>query len=364
MKDSDSFSSLLQLSPDAIIIVDEEGKIFQMNQRLLEMFEYERDELLGKPIELLIPDRFRSSHVQHRSNYAKHPTARPMGANLELFAKKKSGAEFPVTISLSPITFNNQKKVVAAVRDISTLKAQEKELRSLNSSLEQFVYISSHDLQEPINTYRELLRLLKEELKANDPSRIDDLIARMDVLGERMSEQVKELLQFAKIGRNKEFVGVECQQILDEALELLQAEIEKTKAEISVKSTLPKIFGLRTELRLLFQNLIDNAIKFQPEGQQPKIVIDAQKKDDTWHFTFQDNGIGINPQHFGRLFQVFQRLNNRQDFDGTGIGLAHCKKIIDVHKGYIWIESTEGKGATFHFTIPISLGTSNGKTTQ
>ena len=166
----------------------------------------------------------------------------------------------------------------------------------------------------------------------------------------RMSNLIKGLLDYSQIGRNKKISEVDCNELVDEVLQDLGSSIESHDAQITADN-LPVIQGYKLELRQLFQNLIGNAIKFHRPGQGPKVEVDAIEHTTHWQFLVKDNGIGINPIYQEKIFTLFQRLHQSKEFDGTGIGLAHCKKIVEMHHGEIWLESTEGEGSTFFFTL-------------
>jgi two-component system, sensor histidine kinase len=167
-----------------------------------------------------------------------------------------------------------------------------------------------------------------------------------------MKVLIKDLLDYSRIGRKKELAVVDCNIMLDEVLADLGQAIHEADAVI-IADHLPVISGYPTEIKQLFQNLITNAIKFRKRDTRPAINICVQKKGGYWEFTFKDNGIGIDEQHRERIFIIFQRLHTRNEYEGSGIGLAHCKKIVELHGGKIWIESINGEGSSFHFTILV-----------
>ncbi len=234
---------------------------------------------------------------------------------------------------------------------------QSLELESKNKELEQFAYIASHDLQEPLNTISSFINLITEDYGDSfDDVGKESLIFIQDA-SVRMKNLIDALLRYSRLGRSREFSDVDCNTILDELQKDLKIRIEDSGAQI-ITEDLPVVTGSTIEIRLLFQNLISNGIKFRAAGVTPKISISSHKKTNTeeskdyWEFSVKDNGIGIPDQHKERIFAIFQRLHSREDYEGTGIGLAHCKKIVESHGGEIWLESTEGKGSIFYFTIP------------
>jgi light-regulated signal transduction histidine kinase (bacteriophytochrome) len=220
-----------------------------------------------------------------------------------------------------------------------------------NRELEQFAYIASHDLQEPLRTTSSFVELLRQHYNGSVDPKADKYFTFIGESAERMKVLIKDLLDYSRIGRKKELQAVDCNKMLQEVLADLGAAINETRAEIKTEQ-LPAINGYPTEIKQLFQNLIINAIKFRKKTMVPKINISVQKTRDSWQFAFKDNGIGIEEKHNERIFVIFQRLHNRNEFEGSGIGLSHCKKIVELHKGKIWVESTPGVGSIFHFTLP------------
>jgi two-component system, sensor histidine kinase len=227
------------------------------------------------------------------------------------------------------------------------------ELESKNKELEQFAYVASHDLQEPLRTTSSFVELLRKQyydkLDANANRYIDYILQSSD----RMKTLIKDLLDYSRLGREKSLEQTDCNALLQEVLADLQKVIKENGAQINA-GPLPQIKAFSTEIKLVFQNLISNSIKFRRQEVQPEIDISAQRKNGFWQFSFSDNGIGIEKQHQERIFIIFQRLHSRSDYEGSGIGLAHCKKVVELHGGRIWVDSEPGKGSTFHFTIADS----------
>ncbi len=235
---------------------------------------------------------------------------------------------------------------------------QSVELEAKNKELEQFAYIASHDLQEPLNTISSFIGLIAEDYGDSFDDVGRESLTFIKDASVRMKKLIDALLQYSRLGRSKDYSDVDCNTIFKELVADLKNVIETTKAKINVKN-LPIVKGSEVELRLLLQNLVSNAIKFREPNSIPEINVSCSKKNDPegtsngfWEFSIQDNGIGIPEQHKERIFAIFQRLHSREQYQGTGIGLAHCKKIVESHGGTIWLESQEGKGSTFYFTIP------------
>ena len=243
-------------------------------------------------------------------------------------------------------------------RDITKRKEAEEELarkaselaRS-NAELEQFAYIASHDLQEPLRMVASFTELLARRYKGKLDSDADEFIAFAVDGANRMKQLINDLLAYSRVGtRAKPFARIDCRDVFDRAVSNLTVAIREQGATVKA-GPLPTIMGDAVQLTQLFQNLIGNALKFRgPES--PLIEVAAASHCDGWLFSVRDNGIGIDSQFFERIFAVFQRLHRKEDYPGTGIGLAICRKIVERHGGRIWVESEWGKGATFYFTMP------------
>ncbi|CAA0102908.1 ATP-binding protein [Zhongshania aliphaticivorans] len=230
------------------------------------------------------------------------------------------------------------------------LEENNKKLVSLNREMEQFAYIASHDLQEPLRTVASFVDLLVEHNAEQQDEQVKVFHGFILDSVQRMRDLVTALLDYSRLGADSKREKIDCQQLLNEVCEDLGARIEDAQAEIHY-SDLPRIDGKRTELRMLFQNMISNGMKFSRQDVRPCIHISAKRGSGEWVFCVQDNGIGISPEHFDKIFNIFQRLHNRDDFDGAGIGLAHCKKIVQMHSGKIWLESSLGEGSAFYFSL-------------
>jgi PAS domain S-box-containing protein len=352
------FRQLLESAPDSIVIINEKGLIETVNAQTENLFGYLRDELINKSIELLMPERFRDKHEHHRDSFFKSPRVRPMGVGLELFAKKKNGIEFPVEISISPMHLFDKVYVSAAIRDISTRKEEEQKLRmyaileSKSKEMEQFAYIASHDLREPLLTIKNYVQLFIEDYGTTvepEPKRYLNSILKAT---NRMDALIQALLDYSRLSKIKQLQEVNCNEVMEELKDDLSAIIAKTQT-IIITEDLPVIKAFPLELKLLFQNLLVNAMKYHNHTTFPEIYISVKKFNKFFEFRVADNGIGIAEENKEKIFFMFQRLHKRDEFEGTGIGLAHCKKIVELHNGKIWVESKLGKGSTFIFTIPV-----------
>lgn len=231
------------------------------------------------------------------------------------------------------------------------LANQAKELMRSNEELEQFAYVASHDLQEPLRMILSYVQLIQKNIDQGDTKRVNEFIAYVIEGTGRMQALINDLLQFSRVTRKgNPFAQVDLNEVLKIAVTHLTARIQENNAQVNI-SPMPVIMGDSFQLIRLFQNLIDNAIKFKTISTNPIIDINVKEKEDEYEFSVRDNGIGIEDKFYNRIFVIFQRLHNRKDYEGTGIGLAICKKIVERHGGEIWVESEKDKGSTFYFTI-------------
>ena len=352
------YCGLLEAAPDAMVVVNTEGNIVLLNVQAEKQFGYSRDELIGQKVKNLIPEGFAERIVADALRSTEDALAQQIGTGIELIALRKNGSEFPIELMLSPLESAEGILVTAAIRDITARKHADanllqkvEELNRSNIELGQFAYIASHDLQEPLRMVASYTQLLARRYKGRLDADADEFIAFAVDGASRMQRLIQDLLSYSRVGtKGKELVDTSSEQALQQAIVNLRGAIEGSGARVT-HDPLPTVRADQMQLTQLFQNLIGNAIKYQNPGV-PRIHISAVKSSGSWwDFSVKDNGLGIDPQYFERIFGMFQRLHKREEFDGTGIGLAICKKIVERHGGTISVESQPGRGSTFHFVL-------------
>jgi PAS domain S-box-containing protein len=364
------YDFIFTAAPDAIIVIDQKGDILRWNPKAETLFGWTAEEAVSRSLsEMIIPVRYRETHRRGMSHFMATGEGPVLGKTVEIQGLHKSGAEIAIALSISPAMVNDQYIFIGFIRDITEKKLLEQEIREINMNLEnkvrqrtveleqkskemeQFAYVASHDLQEPLRTISSFVGLLKNRYYDQLDAHANQYIDFITQSSERMGVLIKDLLDYSRLGNRKVMHKVDANSILQEVIADLDLTIKDNQAVITT-GHLPVIECYRTELKLLFQNLLSNAIKFRKKDHPPHITIDAEKMNGFWKFAFQDQGIGIEEQYRERIFTIFQRLHTRKEFKGSGIGLAHCKKIAELHGGRIWVESTPGEGSVFYLTLP------------
>ena len=345
------FRTVVESSPSGVVMVDRRGTIVLVNREIERLFGYSRNELVGRSIELLVPQRLRQNHPAMRQEFLLNPQTRAMGAGRDLFGVHKDGSEIPVEIGLNPIEAEEGFFVLASVIDIGPRKQAEEELRRSNEELERFAYVASHDLQEPLRTVASYVQLLsrryRDQLDADAVDFIDFAVGGV----RRMQHLIEDLLAFSRVGtRGAPLVPTGMHAVFEDTLASLHAALEESHATVTA-DPLPMVVADAGQLAQLLTNLIGNALKFRGTDA-PHVRVSAERSGRMWTISVQDNGIGIAPEYFERIFVIFQRLHSREEYVGTGVGLAICKKIVERHGGRIWVESAPGSGARFSFTLP------------
>ena len=349
-KSRSKFSYLYDFAPIGYFTCDHKGVILEINLTGAGQLGYERTILIGRPFALYL----QSGEMQAFLSHLKKVFETGSKQSCELKLKRKNGSHFDARLESTISVYDKGAQCLTAVMDITQLKEAEDKLKLSNAELEQFAYAASHDMREPLRTIAGFVKLLEKRYKGRLDERADeyinfaiDSVARLDML-------LSDLVEFSRLEtKTKKFEPVSASAALERAIFDLHTAIEESYAEITY-DLLPIVVANESQITRLFQNLISNSIKFRSD-KKLRIHISAEKKGNEWVFSIRDNGIGIDPKFAERIFVVFQRLHTKQEYEGSGMGLALCRKIVEVHGGRIWVESELGKGSTFYFTLPFEV---------
>jgi signal transduction histidine kinase len=355
-------TSLRRTRVAARVMIESAGEMVALNQQIVEqnsrdaIAAVERIEIIIASLAVLgilatIALRF----------FAVRTISRPL-AMLTAVSQKMARGEFDLELNIQSDdeigelgrTFQAMASDLHSLYSSLEQKVRERtaELARSNADLEQFAYVASHDLQEPLRTISGFAALLARRYQGKLDAKADEFIRHLTEGAQRMQDLVQALLAYSRLGaKDIPFREVDCEALIKEVLGSLNASIKEIGASITA-DPLPMVMGEKLQLVQLFQNLIGNAIKFR--GSEPvRIHLSAERSDGAWKFSLEDNGIGMEPRHTDRIFMIFQRLHSREEYAGTGLGLAICKKVVERHGGTIWVDSQAGRGSTFYWTIPI-----------
>lgn len=354
--------ALLESVPDAMVIVDEAGTILFVNRMAEQLFGYQRADVIGRPVEVLLPARFRTMHQVHRSGYTAAPRARPMGLGLDLSGLRVDGSEFPAEISLSPIDLEGRTGVIAAVRDVSERKKVEERARLYRKAQaevrerDEFLSIASHELRTPVTALQLQLQLLQRAAQrsiAQLPQLLEDKVEALERQTRRIALLVNELLDVSRmrLGRLElRYEPLELAAVVREAVEHLRGEIQRSGSAVELDLRAPADGRYdRMRMEQVLTNLLVNAAKF---GQGRPITVGVDADPVSARVTVADRGIGIAPEAQERVFERFERAVPSEHFGGLGLGLYIARQIVAAHGGEIRVESAPGLGATFTVLVP------------
>lgn len=351
----ETLNKLINVFGTGIAIVNSDGKLTHVNQIFCNYLEFPREEL----ITMTFPEFTHPEDIK---------------SDLELFNKLLLGEIDNYSLDKRYITKSN--KVVwsnlivsivrdtdtdnyyflAIIKDITEEKTRQLELIKLNSELEDFVYLTSHDLREPVNSITTLIELFKMDYSetirnaGGDGETYIDFIYRAAYRAKRLIDDLLDYSRLRKEDKEKEFFNLE--ELVLEVMEALIDKLKNPNIKFSYNLGVDIVWGYRTEIGALLQNLISNAIKFSKKDKENQIILSCELTENNYLFSVKDQGIGIEEKYFEKIFKIFKRLHSREEIEGTGIGLAQCKKVVGMHEGEIWLESEIGKGSNFKFTIP------------
>jgi PAS domain S-box-containing protein len=355
-------AAIVQSSHDAIISKNKDGTILTWNPAAEALYGYSAQEAIGQDIGFIVPPERRASEIP---DIMAHLRASEGTRRVETERLTKDGARIEVEVRISPIR-NSKGELLGAsaiAHDIGERKRIEREfarwrddLARSNGELERFAYVASHDLQEPLRMVASYVQLLAQRYRGRLDSDADEFIAYAVDGANRMKTMIVDLLKYSRAGQGDAFALIDSGAALRHALANLRLAIDESGATIT-HGQMPTVRGIESQIAELFQNLIGNALKFRG-AEPPRLHIGAQPISDGWEFSVADNGIGIAPEYQEKVFEIFRRLHGREKYPGTGIGLTICRKIVAHHGGQITVQSEEGKGATFRFTLPDAGGRS------
>ncbi|CAA7616902.1 PAS domain S-box protein [Magnetospirillum sp. SS-4] len=360
LRDSERrFRSVARTAADAIISIDDAGVIISWNEGAERIYGYREADILGRDVTILMPDSYRERHTAGMRRYLETGDGNIMGIPTLFEGIRRDGEVFPVELTLSHWEMDGAPFFTAILRDITERKAAEgelakrtRELERSNAELTQFAYVASHDLQEPLRTVTSFLQLLQRRYASRLDKEADEYIGFAVDGARRMHRLITDLLTYSRVSTHGErFLPVDMNAPLATALGNLNVAIAESGARVTF-DRLPAIEVDEAQMVSLFQNLVGNALKYRGTGIAPRIHVGVEAKGDDWLFSVRDNGIGIAAEHFERIFVIFQRLHLRDEYDGTGVGLAVSKKIVERHGGRVWVESSPGNGSTFFFSLP------------
>jgi PAS domain S-box-containing protein len=373
------YRGLLEAAPDAMVVVNQGGEIVLVNVQAEKQFGYRRDELIGQKVKNIIPEGFAERLVADATRSTVEALAQQIGMGIELSGRRKDGSEFPIEIMLSPLESADGVLVTAAIRNISARKKSEEDnaelerrvdertkelavanqvLERSNIELQQFAYVASHDLQSPLRSISGFVQLLKMEYESKLDEQAVDWIRRTIQATEQMQDLIRGVLAYSRVdSRSRPFMPTPFLDVFNDVVALLEPSIRDAGGQVT-RGDLPVVIGDRSQFVQLMQNLIGNGLKYHGE-KSPHVHVSAESNGTEWIFSVRDNGIGIDPKFYERIFEIFKRLHDQKEYPGTGIGLAVCRRVVNRHGGKIWVESEAGQGSVFHFTLPEGTAITN-----
>lgn len=353
--------SIFESAPNGMLVVRKNGVIAQANTLAESIFRYPEGAMVGISVEELVPQEHRNEHHIDREGYVKAPTKRMMGDRKDLYGVCLDGHKVPVEIGLNPIEGSYEQEIVATIVDISERKKYQRfietrnnDLENSNRELQEFAFIASHDLREPLRKIIAFSRLLQGDDYGTFTEEGKEYSGYVVDAAERMRTLLDSLLSYSRVtSMANSFEMTDLNALIEDVCADLELMLEENHAHISV-SPLMSVEVDVSQMRQVMQNLIGNAIKYGYADQTPEVIITGEKQKDMYLLTVKDNGIGFENEYAEQIFEVFKRLHGRENYPGTGMGLAICRKIILRHQGRIWAESEQGKGSTFYIELPLT----------
>ena len=352
------YRGLLEAAPDAMLLVNQAGAVVLVNREAENLFGYSRSELEAQSPRILVSAYSLEALIAHTRRNEDGAYTQQSRTPLELDGRRKDQSSVPIEVMLSQLETSEGIWLAVSVRDVTTRRKAQTELvetmlhlKRSNEELEQFAYVASHDLQEPLRMVASYTQLLAKRYKGKLDADADEFIAFAVGGANRMQLLIQDLLVYSRVHTKGQSLASTSSELALERATTSLRHVIATSGALVTHGPLPTVMGDQGQLVQLFQNLVSNAIKYQPAGV-PTVHISSAKTDDgKWMFSVQDNGIGIEARYFEKIFGMFQRLHKREEFEGSGIGLAVCKKIVERHHGIISVESQLGRGSTFRFAL-------------
>ncbi len=366
-KSDSRLMAVLDTVVDAVITIDEKGRVLSFNRAAERIFGFQAREVLGRNVNILMPEPYHSDHDRYLRNYLTTGVKKIIGIGREVTGRRRDGATFPMELAVSEAWVGEERIFTGIIRDITERRRAEaerealiKELEEKNAEMERFTYTVSHDLKSPLITIRGFLGHLEKDAAAGDEKRLKEDIRHIQEAVSRMQTLLDELLTLSRVGRiSNPPKLIDMGALAEEAVRQVGGRIAEKKIRVVIAPDLPTVSADAPRIFEVLQNLIDNAAKFMGAQPDPLIEIGALRQNGEWVFFVRDNGVGIDPRYHQKIFGLFERLDAGSD--GTGIGLALVKRIVEVHGGRIRVESEPGRGSTFFFTLPA--GESDGSKT-
>lgn len=362
------FRGLLEAAPDAMVIVDSAGLVMLVNRQTEELFGYAREELLAKPVDMLVPGPLRDRHASHRGRYFVDPKMRPMGAGLELYAVRKDGSEFPVEILLSPLTIESETIVSAAIRDVAerkkteetlrraqTIERETERLRDLDRLKDEFLSTVSHELRTPLTVILGLAEVLRGSAATDREDRAE-LLERIFANASTMHAMIEQLLDYSRLEAGKvrlEIRPLPLRAAILRCVDLAHGVLGSRRSSVDVPDG-PKVQADEHAFERILMNLLTNAAKYSPEDSTVRVTAKAENGVAT--ISVQDEGVGIPAGEQSQIFERFYRGSQRSGGRGTGVGLAVVCRYVELLGGSVSVESELGRGSTFQLTLPLARG--------
>ena len=354
-----ALSAVVENVFDGIVTIDEHGVIGSFNAACTRLFGYTPEEVIGKRVEILMPNPYKDAHEGYLQSYRETGVAKIIGTSgREVVGLRKDNTTFPLDLSITNFRLDGVRYFTATLRDISKQKAALEEREKLlarltysNSELERFAYVASHDMQEPVRMMLSFSQLLEQDYAGVLDEEAQSYLKIIGSSALRMSDMIRDLMEYARLDSERQKFG-----LVDLAHELAEVEknlrhVIKESSAVITSDALRPVVGSSVQLMRLLQNLVINAIKYQPAGQLPRLHLGMIEEDGQTVFYLRDNGLGIQPAFIEEVFEPFRRLHTWTAIQGTGLGLSVCRKIVEGHNGRIWASSSVGNGTTISFTL-------------